>query len=644
MMGALKLLQYENYISTVANELSCASFLGEKKLNYIKYFLDVSKILSLADVTLTDVSKFFEFIYNMAELTDTQKTSYASALETAVRVFYESREPEILSEIAACSLNKNLASKVTFFLLINHINRIEEIDGSLRLAYEKYLTLTVKKKAVEYTKALDHVKLHSIENSRHDFRPRELKYSNDVIYLAYHPNFEIAKSYYYTQVKEPLFFDFSLPASPVLKGQIFSHLKYVVEELRDLANHHRIQTYITPLWNLYRFCYENGIEDLTQITYTETLRFKEYLTQPTMPKCDTAFQVIARIRKFLFLTSSSINWEANVWYLERFSFTGGRMNPSNPTEAFYFDDIALTENAMLFKSYIKYLLGLSQRLSITSIYGLYNAIGNFLGYLDKRKLKIESLTKSDLESYINSIFAENTKGEAANRKIGALAKFFDFLETRELIVPLGFHFEYFKAKITYNHNDISVSKEEVDLVFSVLDKFPEHLRLMYLNLWCIGLRINEVCTIKSNAYLFDGTTAWFQIYQNKARGEKRVPIPYELYEIMTSYIKRNGIGADEYVFQSSKPGQPYKSGTFRKQIKNLLDKYGVSETYHFRSHGYRHTLATELYISGSNMQSIREYLGHTDIEMTKQYVDHLPNLIDKANEEYFRRKANETLF
>ena len=120
-MGALKLLQYENYISTVANELSCASFLGEKKLNYIKYFLDVSKILSLADVTLTDVSKFFEFIYNMAELTDTQKTSYASALETAVRVFYESREPEILSEIAACSLNKNLASKVTFFLLINHI-------------------------------------------------------------------------------------------------------------------------------------------------------------------------------------------------------------------------------------------------------------------------------------------------------------------------------------------------------------------------------------------------------------------------------------------------------------------------------------------------------------------------------------------
>lgn len=220
---------------------------------------------------------------------------------------------------------------------------------------------------------------------------------------------------------------FSLPASPVLKWQIFSHLKYVVEGLKDFANHHRIQAYITPLWNLYRFCYENGIEDLTQITYTETLRFKEYLTQPTMPKCDTTFQVVARIRKFLFLTSSSINWEVNVWYLERFSFTGDCMNPSNPTEAFYFDYIALTKNAILFKSYMKYLLGLSQRLSITSIYGLYNAIGNFLGYLDKRKLKIVSLTKSDLESYINSIFAENTKGEAANRKIDALAKFFDFL-------------------------------------------------------------------------------------------------------------------------------------------------------------------------------------------------------------------------
>ena len=33
-----------------------------------------------------------------------------------------------------------------------------------------------------------------------------------------------------------------------------------------------------------------------------------------------------------------------------------------------------------------------------------------------------------------------------------------------------------------------------------LSNFPEHLRMMFLHLWCIGLRISEVCTLKGDAY------------------------------------------------------------------------------------------------------------------------------------------------
>lgn len=40
-------------------------------------------------------------------------------------------------------------------------------------------------------------------------------------------------------------------------------------------------------------------------------------------------------------------------------------------------------------------------------------------------------------------------------------------------------------------------------------KIKEHrkkvARLIYLNLWCVGLRVSEVCSLKGNAYSFDGT-------------------------------------------------------------------------------------------------------------------------------------------
>ena len=94
---------------------------------------------------------------------------------------------------------------------------------------------------------------------------------------------------------------------------------------------------------------------------------------------------------------------------------------------------------------------------------------------------------------------------------------------------------------------------------------PMHLRLMYLNLWCIGLRVNEVCTLKGDAYYWKDDTAWVKIYQNKMRSEKTVPIPSVLYRLMRDYIEKNHIQPDEYIFKGAK-GQAYHVGTFAKQM------------------------------------------------------------------------------
>jgi len=189
------------------------------------------------------------------------------------------------------------------------------------------------------------------------------------------------------------------------------------------------------------------------------------------------------------------------------------------------------------------------------------------------------------------------------------------------------------------HHNRSVEQEAVDEIFEKLYAFPETTRLMFLHLWGTGLRISEVCTLKGNAYYIHGKDAWIQVYQVKMRSYKRIPIPDALYQIMKAYVKKHKIRAEDYVFQNSKGG-PYKSTTFRIYMVRACKENGIRNgKYLFKSHDYRHTIATYFYDTGVSLQSIRDFLGHDYEEMTQQYVDYMPRKIDEANEQLFRQNS-----
>ncbi|MDE6219629.1 MAG: site-specific integrase [Lachnospiraceae bacterium] len=98
------------------------------------------------------------------------------------------------------------------------------------------------------------------------------------------------------------------------------------------------------------------------------------------------------------------------------------------------------------------------------------------------------------------------------------------------------------------------------------------------------LRVNEVCTIKGDAYYEMNGDTWIRLYQNKMKAEKTILIPATLYELMKGYIAKNGIEPDAYVFQN-KNGGAFKIGTFVKQMKEKCTEQGIScGDYVFRSH------------------------------------------------------------
>ncbi len=542
----------------------------------------------------------------------------------------------LIEDIMECGLERPIRNKLIEFLIRNKVKSVSEINYELRDQYERTLKMP-EKHLLSYVKGMDRVKLWDIKRHEglHVVPKRPLEFKEQKLFLLYYPDYEIANSFYYTWDKHELVWDFSIEAPYILKKQIFHMLMYVLNN-EPVCNMRRVR-FLLPLKWLYEFCVEAGIEDIEQLELGQIEKFRNIISTKVV-NVETAMQIVDNIRKRLFLDAKEINWRANVWYTGRFHLAEERMNPSNPVLRLRFYGIINKDNRRLVQDYIQYQIALTDRALSDIRHKLYFVI-QFIKAIEEGK-RVTDLTAEDMENYFRGLDEENLSPDSYNIKLICIYQFFKFLKIRGWISDIPFLVEYYAKETIPVHHDRCVPQETVNAILQNLYQFPMVLRLMFLHLWCLGLRISEVCTLRGNAYYWNDNAAWVKVYQYKMRAEKAIPIPSVLYRVMTDYIKRNHIGPNEFVFQSAK-GRAYHTNTFCKQMVKQLNAVGIScDEYEFKSHDYRHMVATFLYAHGASIQAARDYLGHENEQMTLQYLDYMPTKIRNANEEYFSNSEN----
>ncbi len=640
-MAALSILQFDMTakVAKLDAELNgCINVQGRMR-NTVREFLLQEGIYSIGDINDKDKLNFKNYLGRRKDLSDGQKSYYISSLEMLQLHYYSVAHGEMLKEIEKDMQLTAALRKAETYLISHNVSSLRDIDYKVRSSYEAYLANYINENKIkEYLKILDIIKLNAIkrECEKGPFKSRKLNFSEEKIFLLYHADYDLAMSFYYTRDKKELVFDFSLPAPVKIKHQIFDMLNYTLENV--MARHDRRERFIVPLKLLYQFCIEHGIEDMERLEEEQIEAFRKSLIEIGNTLDDSYMQIVDNIRKFLFLDAAKTNWEANVWYMERFHLQSDRMNPSNPVLSISFFQVHSKENRKYFQGYMQYLIGITN-IAIQNIRCQHYRILEFLQYCDKKGILVTQITGQDVDEYLKTI-EENIQPETFNGKVVNIYRFFRFLWVKVHIGKVPFVLEYYLKDTFPVHHNRSVQQATISQMLTNLYLFPEHLRLMYLHLWSIGLRVNEVCMLKVNAYYQRKGDTWIKLYQNKMKAEKTVPIPSILYELMRAYIERNQIMPGEYVFQNAKGGA-FDVNTFSKQMVTKCRELGIScGDYTFRSHDYRHMVATSLYAHGASLQAVRDYLGHKDENMTKQYLDYIPEKIDKANEEYFKEKKS----
>lgn len=528
--------------------------------------------------------------------------------------------------------------KVIEFMVSEDMETIADLDYPARVRFEKWLPDHTDSAAYRhYLVSFDRIKQYSVSKEIHiaaDGKPVRPNYENTILFLLYHPNPDIRAMFRKATKKHELAWDFTRDVPEKLKRQIFDILHYALEN--DTAFETR-RKHLLGLRELYDFCADEKIDDIEQMELAQEQQFKGLDSERLKPY--NRVGIISFCRKALFMQTEKINWNAHVWYMERFQIQPERLDAASPVSSISFTEVTHKKNRELLKKYIRYGLGITN-LSVSVIRGEHSAIRNFLNDICQDENEdVCSVTPAQMDDYFKKQRQRSVQAETYNKNVMCIQHFFNFLKVRQYIERIPFDAECCLKKIIPRHLDRSVAQEAADEILEKLCCFPETIRIMYLHLWGVGLRISEVCTLKGNAYYIQGKDAWIQVYQIKMRTYKRIPIPDALYKLMKVYLKKHGVKADDYVFQNAKGGAYCKS-TFRYNMLKYCELNNIQNGgYVFKSHDYRHTIATYFYDTGVPLQSIRDYLGHDYEEMTEQYIDYMPKKIEKASEEYFSRHS-----
>lgn len=553
----------------------------------------------------------------------------------------EALEQKICEQVDACTeVNGVIRNRVKKFLIEEGVTDISEMNAALRVRYEGYLerneTVYVP---ITCLRGFDKIFIHRMKEELKTLagqRKYTTEYRDQWLCLTHYPEVEVAESFLMSKGGMELVWNFTLECPRKLKMQIFTVLKEVIHTYKGWTRKEKL----LALQRLYQFCVEEQVSDIETMTMEEEQRFEQELSEHfCRKKKSMGVDVIRMSRKILFLQAPEINWNANVWFLERFHFSKERMNPSKPIELVSFKEVTNLENQKILQKYMRYLFGITD-LCISTIRIKMLELRTFLVHFNGEKSPIYEVEAEKIQRYLESIQKQDTREKTANGRIFMILQFYNFLTVKGYLKKIPFRHEYYLQKEVHIHHDRSVPERIYTEILSKLAEFPEHLRLMFLHLWCTGIRGSEVCTLTGDGYEEKDGDYWLKVYQVKMKTYKRIPIPEALYKLVQVYKKKYQIGPEEYLFQNQ-TGGAFRYGTFRYQMLKYCEKYQIANgEYIFKSHDYRHNLATLYYDSGISIQAVRDYLGHEYEEMTRQYVDYMPKKLEQASEAYFQEETH----
>ena len=153
-------------------------------------------------------------------------------------------------------------------------------------------------------------------------------------------------------------------------------------------------------------------------------------------------------------------------------------------------------------------------------------------------------------------------------------------------------------------------------VKKILDSvYNEKHRVMLSLIYGCGLRRREVLNLVPED--IDKYRKLIRIRQSKGCRDRFVPLSEKLNEMINQYVMH--YRPEKYLFEGQYRGTRYSETSLEKVFRTAYDHAGI-RTQNITLHGLRHSYATHLLESGTDLRYIQELLGHKSSRTTEIYT------------------------
>jgi integrase/recombinase XerD len=154
-------------------------------------------------------------------------------------------------------------------------------------------------------------------------------------------------------------------------------------------------------------------------------------------------------------------------------------------------------------------------------------------------------------------------------------------------------------------------------------------RTILMLLYSTGMRVSEIanCRIAD----IDSTNMRIKIVQGKGCKDRFTILSEQvLLELRAYYIIYK---PKEYLFNGYRPGKRYSVRSIQHLMQKALIKTGL-ENKNYTIHTIRHSFATHLLDNGTDLYTIKELLGHNNLQTTMRYMHLTSRRIDEIINPY----------
>ncbi len=261
------------------------------------------------------------------------------------------------------------------------------------------------------------------------------------------------------------------------------------------------------------------------------------------------------------------------------------------------------EHILYLEKFKNYLL--SKRYSGSTIKTYTETISTFLRFY--AHIPISALTHSHLITFNNDyIIAKNLSASFQNQIVNSLKLFFRIIENKVMIVEL-LHRPRREKKLPN-----VLSKDEVKAILET-PKNIKHKAMLSL-IYACGLRRSELLNLTLKDIHSERNL--LLIKQAKGKKDRVVPISAKLIALLRDYYK--AWKPITWLFEGQIPNTKYSEKSLENVLKQSLAKTNITKKVSL--HWLRHSYATHLLESGTDLRYIQELLGHSSSRTTEIYT------------------------